>query len=554
MRLIANYLATTSLVLVTACVAMPARAADLNATSSIDTVTVYPDGASVTRVISLDLPAGDNRVVAKDFPLTLDPSSLRVEGEAGAKLTIGAIDTRPPRPVPPVNLSDIDRRIETLNDQRADLDGAIASAEARRKFAERFAEASPAGLGEKGEARPLSDWRAAFAAIADEVATTEAAIRDSRRKQRDIDREIARLEQDRNAKPPARLEVSIDLASTAATKATLRVTYSVRNARWAPLYDARLDTGSRDRKPTLELVRRAEITQSTGEDWSNVRLDVSTVRTARGGDAPDLGTLVVQYPLRARAVGEARLREHAEYDAAAPASAPATVSGGLMQERADEQQATAEISAFQASFRIPGRVSIGASEGAKSLRIASATISPDLVIRSTPVINPTAFLQASFVQGEDAPLLPGKVSIYRDGGFVGLGRMAAAGKDETVRLGFGADDKVKIEDTVVKHNEGSAGLIVASKTDERAFKTTVRNGHDFPVRIAIQDRLPVSENEDIVVDMLPSTTPPTTTNVRDRRGVLEWAFEAKPAEVREINFAWRVSWPKAKGVVMQPSG
>jgi uncharacterized protein (TIGR02231 family) len=553
MRLIANCLATTSLVLVTALAAMPARAADLDATSSIDTVTVYPDGASVTRVISLDLPSGDNTLVAKDFPLALDPSSLRVEGGAGEKLTIGAIDTRPPRPAPPVNLPEIDRRIETLKDQRADLDGAIAASEARRKFAERFAEASPAGLGEKGEARPLSDWRAAFAAVADEVATTEAAIRDAKRKQRDIDREIARLEQDRNAKPPARLEVRIDLASAAATKATLRVTYSVRNARWTPLYDARLDTGARDRKPALELVRRAEITQSTGEDWSNVMLAVSTVRTARGGDAPDLGTLVVQYPVPARPRGEASMRGHEQADVGALPLAPAPASG-LMQKRADEQQATVDISAFQASFRIPGRVSIGASEGAKSLRIASAIITPDLVIRSTPVLDPTAFLQASFVQGDDAPLLPGTVSIYRDGMFVGRGRMAAAGKDETVRLGFGADDKVKIERTVLKRNEGSTGLIVTSKTDERAFKTSVRNGHDFPIRIAIQDQLPISENEDIVVEMLPSTTPPTTANFHDKRGVLEWAYEAKPAEVRDINFAWRVRWPKDKGVVMLPAG
>ena len=148
-------------------------------------------------------------------------------------------------------------------------------------------------------------------------------------------------------------------------------------------------------------------------------------------------------------------------------------------------------------------------------------------------MDPTAFLEASFKQTEDAPLLPGRVAIYRDGVFVGRGQMAAAGKDETVRLGFGADDKVKIERTVLKRNEGSAGLIVTtSKTDERAFKTSVRNGHDFPIRIAIEDQLPVSENEDIVVEMLPSTTPPTATNLRDKRGVLEWAFEAKPGEVQ----------------------
>jgi uncharacterized protein (TIGR02231 family) len=551
MRLIANCLVTTSLVVVTALAAVPAWAADLDANSAVDAVTVYPDGASVTRVIALDLAAGDTTLVAKDFPLTLDPASLRVEGDAGAKLAIGAIDARPPRAAPPVNLSELDKRIEALKDERANLEGAIAAATARRKFAERFAEASPAGIGEKGEARPLAEWRAAFAAVSEEVASADAAIRDAERKQRDIDREIARLESDRAIKPPSKLEVRIDLAAAAATKATLRVTYAVRNARWTPLYDARLDTGAKDRKPALELVRRAEITQSTGEDWSNVALGVSTVRLARGGSAPDLNSLIVQYPQPPRPLPAGAASEVSKLR-----SMPAPEQQrDSFAKRAEEQQATAEIGSFQATFRIPGRVSLSANEGAKSLRISTAAIAPDLVIRSAPVLDPTAFLEASFVQSEDAPLLPGQVAIYRDGAFVGRGKMAAASKDETVRLGFGADDKVKIERSVIKRNEGSAGLIVAtSKTDERAFKTSVRNGHDFPIKVAIEDQLPVSENEDIVVETLPSTTPPTTTNVHDKRGVLEWAFEAKPGEVKDITFAWRVRWPKDKGVVMMPAG
>ncbi len=553
MRLVSNYLATTSLAVLTALAAVPAQAVNLDATSAVDAVTVYPDGASVTRVITLDLPAGDHSAVLKDFPLTLDPASLRVEGEAGAKLTIGAIDARRPRAVPPVSLPELDKRIETLKDERANLQGAINAATARRKFAERFAEASPAGIGDKGEARPIAEWRAAFAAVSEEIAAADTVIRDAERKQRDIDREVARLESDRAIKPPSKLEVRIDLAAAAATRATLRVTYAVRNARWMPLYDARLDTGAKDRKPALELVRRAEIAQTTGEDWSDVALSVSTVRTARGGNAPNLNSLIVQYPQ-------------------VPPPAPATVSGAMdksmplarnaapkafdsMAERADEQQATADVGSFQVMFRIPGRVSVGASEGAKSLRVSTATIAPDLAVRSVPVLDPTAFLEASFKQAEDAPLLPGRVAIYRDGVFVGRGQMAAASKDEAVRLGFGADDKVKIERSVVKRNEGSAGLIVATaKTDERSFKTSVRNGHDFPIRIAIEDQLPVSENEDIQVEMLPSTTTPTATNLRDKRGVLEWAFEAKPGEVRDIGFAWRVRWPKDKGVVMIPSG
>jgi uncharacterized protein (TIGR02231 family) len=556
MRTIANSLVTTSLVVLAAFAVMPAWAADVDATSTVDAVTVYPDGASVTRVITLDLPSGDNTLVAKDFPLTLDPSSLRVEGEGGAKLTIGAIDTRPPRAAPPVNLPELDKRIEALKDERANLAGAINAATARRKFAERFAETSPAGLGEKGEARPIAEWRAAFAAVAEEVASADTAIRDAERKQRELDREIARLESDRAQKPPSKLEVRIDLAATAATRATLRVTYAVRNARWAPLYDARLDTGAKDRKPALELVRRAEIVQHTGEDWSNVALAVSTIRTARGGSAPELNSLIVQYPPAPRQIGSLSSLADSKRSVAAPAPmAETAMPGAALAQRADEQQATVEVGGFQVTFKIPGRVSVGASEGAKSLRVSTASIAPDLAVRSAPVRDPTAFLEASFKQSEDAPLLPGRVAIYRDGVFVGRGQMAAAGKDEPVRLGFGADDKIKIERAVVKRNEGSAGLIVTtSKTDERSFKTTVRNGHDFPIKIAIEDQLPVSENEEILVEMLPATTPPTASNLRDKRGVLEWAFEAKPGEVRDIAFAWRVRWPKDKGVVMSPNG
>lgn len=226
-----------------------------------------------------------------------------------------------------------------------------------------------------------------------------------------------------------------------------------------------------------------------------------------------------------------------------------------MDQRADEQQAVAEIGDFQATFKIPGRVSLGAVEGAKSLRIASINVPADLAVRAAPVMDPTAFLEASFKQADDAALLPGKVAIYRDGVFVGRGKISAPAKDDIVRLGFGADDKVRIERAVLKRNEGSAGLLVTtSKTDERAFKTTVRNGHDFPIRVAIEDQLPISENEDIVVEMLPSSTPPTASSIRDRRGVQEWSFDAKPGEIRDINFAWRIRWPKDKGMVIVPAG
>ena len=134
MRMLTNCLVTTSLVMVAALAAMPSRAADLDATSAVDAVIVYPDGASVTRVVTLDLPAGDNSAVLKDFPLTLDPSSLRVEGDAGAKLTIGSIDARPPRAAPPVHLPELDKRIEAPKGERVTLHGANSPNVLRRSL------------------------------------------------------------------------------------------------------------------------------------------------------------------------------------------------------------------------------------------------------------------------------------------------------------------------------------------------------------------------------------------------------------------------------------
>lgn len=534
--------------------AISATAAERDVRSALDSVTVYPDGATVTRIIRADLAAGDTTLIARDFPPGLDPASLRVEGEGGARLVIGAIDARPPRAERPPANPELERRIETLKDERAALDDKIAAATARRKFAVRFSETAPTGIGEKGEARPLAEWRAAFAAIAEEVAAADDLIRVAKLRQRDIDRDLAKFEAERVANPPRKMEVRIDLAADAAAPTTLRVSYSVRGARWSPLYDARLDTGTRERKSALELVRRAEIVQQSGEDWNDVALTVSTVRTAKGGGAPELRPLIVRYQDQVRPLPRVEGTFAPQRADVAEPAAPAIVREKLAARTADEREATIDTGGYQVVYRIPGRVSVATNEGAKSFRIATETIAPSLVVRATPALDETGFLEATFKHAEDAPLLPGRVSVYRDGMFVGRSTIALTPKDETLRLGFGADDKVKIARTVVKKIEGSAGLIGSSKTDEREFKITVRNGHATPIAVAIEDQVPVSEIDDVKVELLPITTPPTERDVKDRRGVLAWSFDAAPGEQREIKLGWRLRWPSDKAIVIGARG
>jgi uncharacterized protein (TIGR02231 family) len=532
-------------------------AAEIDVTSSIDAVTVYPDGATVTRLINIDLPAGDTTLIAKDFPPGLDPASLRVEGEGAAGVTIGAIDARPPRAERPVIAPEIEKRIETLRDERQVLDDKIAAETARKAFAQRFANNVPFGLGEKGEARPLTEWRAAFGAVAEEIVTADNAMREARLKQREIDRELARLDAQLKTNPSRKMEVRVDLAANGAGRSAFRVSYTVRGARWSPLYDARLDSGGKERKPALELIRRAEIMQQTGEDWSDVALSVSTVRTAKGGSAPELRPLIVRFPQPVppppRPLLGGRMDEQrAPASAAAPEPAQDAAVAKAQSAPAVEREAAVESSGYQVVYRVPGRISVAANEGAKSFRVASAKIAPDLLARATPALDEIAFIEASFRQDDEAPLLPGRIALYRDGIYVGRGQMALTPKDETVRLGFGADDKVKVSRTTLKQVEGSAGFVSSAKTDRREYKTTVRNHHEWPIKVIIEDQIPVSEVEDIKVEMLPATPPPSERDARERRGVMAWNFDLAPGDSKEIKFGWRMRWPADKAIAYEP--
>jgi len=41
------------------------------------------------------------------------------------------------------------------------------------------------------------------------------------------------------------------------------------------------------------------------------------------------------------------------------------------------------------------------------------------------------------------------------------------------------------------------------KTERREFKTSIRNGHDAPIRVVIEDHVPVSKIDDVKVELLP---------------------------------------------------
>lgn len=523
---------------------LPALGAEFEAASRIDAVTVFPDGASVSRRFAVDLPAGEHVLILNDLPVAADPGSLRVAGAGEGRLTVGSVDARQPRITERPDPDGL-RRLEALRDERLSLDDRISAERVRKRAAEALTAPGTLAAGERG--LNVGEARLAMAAALEETLAADRAIREAERRQRALDREIAEVEAGLRSQPPRRLEARVAVETAAPFRGELTLTYSVRGARWLPAYDARLATSGP--KPTLELVRRAEVTQQTGEDWSDVALTVSTVRVARGGSAPRLGSLIVRFD-EGRPGGGAMLESRAEPSPRALAvPAPTTAQDQeLRRGRVQEAEASVDTSGFQASFAIPGRSSVASGGGSRALRIGSGAIEPELVARAVPSVDPTAYLEAQFRHAGDVPLMAGRIAVYRDGIFAGRYQLAAATRDDLVTIGFGPDDLVRIEHQIVRRTDGQSGIISTSRTEEQAFRIAVRNGARSARRVIIEDRMPVSEVQDIAVEALSGMTAPTARDVRSRRGIVEWSFDLPAGGFNEIRHGWRLRWPSDRQI------
>jgi uncharacterized protein (TIGR02231 family) len=537
-------------------VGAPALAAEIEAKSRVDAVVVYPDAALVTRVLDIDLPAGASTLVVRGLPASVDPASLRVAGAAAGQVAIGSVETRLAPAVEPTRDSAIEAKLRKLHGDLEAWQATLDALEAKKAMMIRFSQAGPEKLSPEAKPLDIAQWSAAWDVVGQGLAKIGDELVAARGRARDIDEEIRGLEQTRQRPPsvrPASREALVAIDAATAAKGSLSLTYRVAGAGWSPAYDARLDTANGARA-SLELVRRASVAQRTGEDWTGVTLSVSTTRAARGAQAPEVLTQRINFweppqPIALGGVARSAPSPVAKSSAMANQDAPAAPAPEEPRRRVDEREATLDAGAYQASFLIPGRVDIPGDGSARGFRVSTATFAPELVARVAPSLDPTAYLQARIVNAEDAPLLPGAINITRDGEFVGVSRIGLVAPGDGVELGFGADDRVTVTRAPVKRKENDPSWIGTTKTEQREFKTTIRNLHAFPVKVGVIDRIPVSENSAIVIEQSPNTTPPTEKIVNDRRGVMGWTFDLAPGAGKDIVLAYRMKWPADREVV-----
>ncbi|TMH82905.1 MAG: DUF4139 domain-containing protein [Betaproteobacteria bacterium] len=506
----------------------PAMAQDA---SRITSVILYPGSATVERTARV-VP-GMMRLEISGLPANFDPQTVRVDSDAGVR--IGEVSTKDQSRTAASNAreSAIEEKIQALKDRQAVLEVDARSAQMTAEFISR--------LGAPGEKpAPLPSARSlaeTIEAVRRGGADAFGRIQKVQVQKREIDKQIRALERDlARLKSGANDVRTIAVGVSAERPGEVRVSYQVNGAGWRPAYRAGLDSAGS--KVLLE--RQGAISQTTGEDWTNVRLKLSTgqPRLSPQGTEPRPWKLSLLEPRSGTVSG------YATNLAAAPAELRSAKVDELRQEAPIEVQTT-----FATEFEVPGTVSLPSDGRKLTVSLAKLSLPAKMRLRVVPRLDAAAVVTAEAERPEGV-WLAGDIQLYRDGNYVGATSWNPQASAALV-LPFGRDSLMRVKVDRAKDRNGSGGLIARRNEREVSDLFTLTNHHKTPVELLVLESSPVSTNDQIKVEAK-FDPKPTEENWEERPGVVAWARAIAPNQTLKFSVAYTIGYPKDAAVAGLP--
>ncbi|WBU57569.1 DUF4139 domain-containing protein [Paracoccus sediminicola] len=523
--------------------AAPAFADRFELDAPVREAVLYPQGASVTRIARTELPEGAHELVIPGLPPGTSPDSLRVSAEGAG---IGAVSLQRGRALPDSS-ADPDaiaaarqevRRLErSLRAHDAEAELIAAEAETARDmvaFLKDLARSDSAGSGDVNALADMVGARILAARRSAIEAETRAFAAAQGRGEAERALENARQRLEALEQPPSDDRATLVIAVNGqGGPATLRITGHVDAASWAPVYDLRLDQEA----GSLTLERGLLVSQSSGEDWSDVALTLSTSRPAQRSAPSELS------PHRVRIYDpEDPVRPvYAETEMMA-----ADMAGGALMKQPSPvaDAARTEFMGATAIYRYDSPVDL--RDGVDDLRLSLDRQDMPieaLVAEAVPARDSTAYLVADTENPLQEAILPGPATLYADGAMVGRTRLDLTAAGDEMKIGFGAIDGIMLERRLPDRQSGDMGLIRRSAAlDETAILSAENlTGRDYRLRMI--DRVPVSEQEALTVDWTASV-PPDETDPDGKRGLLVWEMPLNAGQRQEITLTTSLRWPE----------
>ncbi|MBY0308545.1 MAG: mucoidy inhibitor MuiA family protein, partial [Phycisphaerales bacterium] len=568
---------------------------------SIDAVTVYRGQALVTRVIDLGKPGGGLReIVVTDLPPAMSAESLYAEAAPGVE--VRSVRYRQ-RAMPQDSREDVRRlesEVRSLADQLETVRGKIKQTEWQRAYldkVENFVAGTAVVENAKGVLNADTMTKMTEHLVAQRTRANDEARRLSL-EARDLEEQLA-LRQRNLAQLNARGNRTAREAAifvNAPDGGTLRVSYIVSNATWSPSYNLRAPAAGGG---GASVEYQASVQQVSGEDWTDVKMTLSTATPALVAAAPTLQpmTLALAAPAQSevseqlRSIGYKQAKEQvqamrdelnrtrqAAASVNAPGGAPAPVSGQggawdrkdadvfagnlLLADKAINDNASREqlldfLSAeavmrvkepaggrpqgategVSVAYTLAGRTSLPSRDDQQLIQIARSECRADFYRVATPVLSTFVYNEAAVTNTGGQLLLAGPSASYVEGEFVGRGVVPTTAVGQLFTAGFGNDSSLRTARELVDRTERTQG---GNRVVEFTYRLTVENFGKAAAKVRLMDRMPVSKGSDIRVELTrPGTLSSDPVYIAEQKpkGILRWDVDVPPGTPADKPFA-----------------
>ena len=519
--------------------------------TQITAIVVYTNRAMVTRRGIAQLTGAETTLEIASLPQCIQPQSIRVSSTGEANVRILGIRLRP-KQTPQLETETIAQLTQTIQDleaQQRTCQDKLAALQQQLNFVTDLGKTSVEQFACSIAQRQieLDQTRAFLDFIGDQYDRYAAAIAEHEQEKQACEHKLQDLRQHlqtlRNPKPQGgyRLAIAIDAAGPG--DVDLEVSYGVTQASWTPLYDIRVPANG----DHACLNYLAEIQQTSGEDWNNVCLVLSTAHPGLGTLPPKLTPWYIDVPRANGSSMGSRSRIDPILDSIVSlGSAPGSELPANIR-RLESESARAEVvhTGQIVTFHLDHPNDIPSDGNPHKITILAEDYPCRLEHTAIPKLVNCAYLRAHVTNPpQGAVLLPGSANIFCDQTFIGTTELGHVFPGQTFPLDLGIDERLKLERDLVER-EVDKHLIGNLRRTTFAYRITITNLRDRSIYLTLTEQLPVSCNEQIKV-RLTRTEPQTQVA---ELGILDWEIVLPAQTQKEFYYQFILEHPPDLTVV-----
>ena len=374
-----------------------------------------------------------------------------------------------------------------------------------------------------------------------------------------------------------------------------KINYLTPNASWQPFYDIK----TQNINTPFDLIYKAKISQTTGIDWNQVKLKLSTALPNQFGNAPILQTWFLQYvepkmkinrsePLADVSYykstpqlltgsvairGSNTLKENVEplyvvngnviskeeFKDISPQSIKSInvlkgkdateqygsrgVNGVIIITLKDElsDYVTVQDNTLTTVYDIDIPFDIATNGKDQIATLQTQKVDAKYIFYSVPKLNDNVYLVAQVPNWSKLNLLDGEANLFFENTYVGKTNISSVSVQDTFNLTIATDNRVIVKREKLK-DFSSTQFLSNYKKEVFTYEITVKNNKSQAVFMVINDQYPISSNKEIEVELVESNN----ASINAETGELKWQVSLQPNEQKKIRFQYSVKYPKDK--------